>query len=304
MKNILLWCSVNPWMRSHVPQMRFAQRAVKRFMPGETVEAALAEAKTLKQSGITTVLTYLGENLTDLREADKVRDHYLKVLEEISKGKYSTEISFKLTQIGFDLSYDKTLEHVNKIVERGKELGIFVWIDIESHPYVDKTLDLYRSVRLEFENVGLCLQSYLYRTKEDLEQLLPLNPSIRLVKGAYREPASVAFPKKRDVDKSYRELLEYMLVNRSRMGRIGIATHDEKIIKHAIAFAAEYGIPRDSFEFQLLYGVKRELQIRLAQQGYNMRMLISYGSSWYAWYLRRLAERPANVWFVVKTLFG
>lgn len=305
MKNFLLWCSVNPRLKVRVPKMRFTQRAVKRFMPGETIDSALAEVRTLEQFGITTVLTYLGENLSDLREADAARDHYLQILEKIIQGNHPSEISFKLTQLGFDLSCEKTLAHVRTIVRRGKELGIFVWIDIESHAYVDKTLDLYRTVRSEFENVGLCLQSYLYRTKDDLNGLMSIVPSIRLVKGAYKEPASVAFAHKRDVDQSFVDLADQMLFHYpDKVMRIGIATHDTTIIDHVKSFARERGIPKEAFEFQLLYGVKRDVQLQLAKEGYNVRVLISYGSSWYAWYLRRLAERPANVWFVVKSLFG
>jgi len=304
MKNILLWSSTNAFLRERIPRTAFAKRAVRKFMPGETVEAALAEAANLKVSGTATVLTYLGENIKDLGEAERNRDHYLDLYQRLRSGDLPTEVSVKLTQMGLDLSPDRAFAHVRELVVKAHDVGNFLWIDIESSPYVDATLDIYRRLRMEFSNVGICLQSYLYRTEADLASLMPLSPSIRLVKGAYKEPASVAFPRKSDVDRNFIRLTEIMLRTPSdQIGRIGIATHDPKIIEQTNRFALEENIPNEKYEFQLLYGIKRDLQQKLVQEGYRLRVLISYGSAWYAWYLRRLAERPSNAWFVVRSLF-
>jgi len=304
MKEFLLWCSTNAYLKQRIPHTAFAKRAVRRFMPGETTETAIAEAALLKIAGISTVLTYLGENVTDLKEAERNRDHYLDLYQRVWTGGLSSEISVKLTQLGLDVNPDRTFAHVRELAMKAKEIGNFLWIDIESSPYADATLDVYRRLRMEFSNVGLCLQSYLYRTKEDLASLISLAPSIRLVKGAYKEPSSIAFPRKKDVDKNFVDLLESMLrMSSGEIGRIGVATHDEKIIEHTKQFAGRNNIPTDRYEFQLLYGIKRDLQRRLAQEGYRLRVLISYGTAWYAWYLRRLAERPSNVLFAARSLF-
>lgn len=304
-KNLLLWCSTNAVLKKYLPRLGFVRRAVRRFMPGETLDDALEAAGRLHSEGFTTVLTYLGENISRLEEAETVRDHYLEILTQVNARRFPTEISLKLTQLGFDIDDEFTLAAVRELCSRAMELNSFVWIDIESHQYVDRTLDLYRQVRAEFKNVGLCLQSYLYRTAKDLDSLLELGPSIRLVKGAYKEPASIAYPLKKDVDDQF-ITLSTALLNQlpAKNGRIGIATHDATMIAHAKALSTMLSLPKGTFEFQLLYGIRKELQKRLLEEGYFVRVLISYGSAWYPWYMRRLAERPANVWFVLKSLFG
>ena len=291
-------------MKNTLPKYRFVQRAVKRFMPGENVESALVEAKKYQANNITTVLTCLGENISELKEGEKVRNHYLQALEKISWQQLPTEISIKLTQLGFDIDEEATLNNVRALCNRANELNNFVWIDIESSPYVTRTINFYKTIRSEFENVGLCLQAYLYRTHDDLKTLLEISPSIRLVKGAYKESPDVAFPSKSDVDKNYIELSE-MLLNAipNRVKRIGIGTHDEKIHEHIKIFVKKNNIPSNAFEFQMLYGIKMNVQTQLAKEGYSVRALISYGSYWFPWYMRRLAERPANVWFVIKSMF-
>jgi len=274
-------------------------------MPGETLEAALAETKLLQRQGIGTVLTYLGENLKDLSEADHVRDHYLDAYRKIARNHLPAEISVKLTQLGLDISPERALEHIRSLTQEAKTSSNFVWIDIESSPYVDATLNLYRRVRAEFENVGVCLQAYLYRTADDLSSLLPLVPSIRLVKGAYREPPNVAMPRKADVDQNYLKLGKILIdasLQRARRGVIG--THDLAIIDSLKEYVRQKGAPRETFEIHMLYGIKREEQLRLANEGYRVRTLIGYGTAWFPWYMRRLAERPANVWFVIKSIFS
>lgn len=302
-KNILLWASSNRWMKEHLPRYSFVRRAVRRFMPGETLSSALEAVRKLEREGFSSVLTYLGENVSSSEEAIGVRDHYLLVLDSIRQSGLPTEVSVKLTQLGLDMDPAQTREHLEKILRAAQHQRLFVWIDIESSPYVDRTLELYASLRRQYSNVGVCLQSYLYRTDQDLTNLLPLIPSIRLVKGAYREPPTVAIPRKQDVDRNYMALAKRLLEECPQSEtRIGIATHDREIAKHLKDFARTRAIPSERFEFQMLYGIGKEAQRELVAEGYHVRVLVSYGSAWFPWYMRRLAERPANVWFVVKSL--
>ena len=304
MKHMLLWCSRNRWMSHHLPRPGFIRRAVRRFMPGETLEAALAEAAALRDRGLGTVLTYLGENISDLSEADRVRDHYLEAYAQIAARNLPAEISVKLTQLGLDLSSDRTWEHLRALARRAANDGNFLWIDMESSACVETTLQLYRRLRKEYANVGLCLQAYLYRTNADLASLAPLIPSIRLVKGAYREPTTVAYPRKADVDRNFLAIGRTLLGGiPERVRRVVIATHDTAIIEELIREAKSHGLLNDAFEFHMLYGVNSDLQRRLADEGWRVKTLISYGSAWFPWYMRRLAERPANVWFVARSLF-
>lgn len=303
-KSILLWASANPWMKRKLPRYRFVRRAVTRFMPGEDLNSALGAVRALSAQGFSTVLTFLGENVNSVEEAKAVRDHYVSVLETIRAKKLPTEISVKLTQLGLDIDAATTLAMMREILAAAGRVGNFVWIDIESSPYVDRTLRLYRTLRAECSHVGVCLQAYLHRTGDDLTSLAPLAPSIRLVKGAYREPESVAFQRKADVDRNYALLAERMFTElKDGLSRIAIATHDTTLAGAAIAAAERLDVPRERFELQMLYGIGRESQRRLVSDGYRVRVLISYGSAWFPWYMRRLAERPANVWFVVKSLF-
>jgi proline dehydrogenase len=274
-------------------------------MPGEDLDDAIEAVKQLKREGFSTVLTHLGENISELSEAESVRDHYVRVLEQISAENLPSEISVKLTQLGLDISEESAFAYTSTLAKRAHELGNFVWIDIESTSYVDRTLLLYRRLRAEFPNVGLCLQSYLHRTENDLSSLLSLSPSIRLVKGAYREHPSLAFPKKRDVDRNYVELAMRLFGEwPSRVKRIGIGTHDMRIAEILRSGAEALRLPREAIEFQMLYGIGRENQTRLLKEGFRVRVLISYGSAWFPWYMRRLAERPANLWFVAKSVFA
>lgn len=276
-------------------------------MPGENVEDALTEAKRLQQGKIAAIFTLLGENVADTAEAEKVARHYTDVLTEIQRRQLDSEVSVKLTQLGLDLDPDVALRKLESIVTRARELkaGI-VWIDMEASPYVDRTLDVFRRVRKNHQNAGLCLQSYLYRTENDLKSLLPITSTIRLVKGAYAEPKNIAFPQKSEVDRNYMKLALLLLENAIREdgGRPAFATHDDRLIHQIQQAAQEKGIDRSSYEFEMLYGIRRQLQSQLVNSGYRMRVLISYGTEWFPWYMRRLAERPANLWFVIKNLFA
>ena len=290
-------------MTEHVAHLAFVQRAVRRFMPGETSEAAFEEAVRLSASRITSVLALLGENVTEADEAADVARHYQAVLEEIADRELEAEISVKLTQLGIDIGPDVAAANLESILATAEEGGQFVWVDVESSGYVDRTLDLYRAARSRHMNTGICLQAYLYRTAADLAALLPIDPSIRLVKGAYAEPAEVAFPRKKDVDRNYVELAKTLLDEVRRGGvRAAFATHDERLIRGIEEEAAERGIARGDLEFQMLYGIGTVQQKELAAEGYKVEVLISYGTAWFPWYMRRLAERPANLWFVMRKM--
>jgi len=306
MRTLLLAGSQSRWLRERAPRYRFVRRTVERFIPGETVEAALEAGRALQEQGIGTVFTYLGENIADAREAEAVAAHYVDVLARIRGWARPAEISVKLTQLGLDLDPELCYANVRRLLEAAAPHQT-VWIDMESSPYVDITLEIYRRARALSPNVGVCLQAYLYRTERDLLALLPLGPAIRLVKGAYREPPDRAFPRKRDVDANFFALAQKLLGAEARRNgvRAAIATHDRALIRRIADFAAASGIPRAETEFQMLYGIQREEQQRLAREGYRMLVLISYGSSWFPWFMRRLAERPANLLFLLRHLvFG
>jgi len=274
-------------------------------MPGEEIEDALRAAKALEAKKIGGVLTHLGENIRDIREAEEVATHYLAVLGKIREAGLKTEISVKLTQLGLDQSPDLCLGYLKKILEQ-EEAGKTVWIDMEASSYVDRTLDVYRKTVPEFPRTGVCLQAYLYRTRKDLQELFPLKPSVRLVKGAYKESPNVAFPAKKDVDENYfllgREMLRAQLD--SRMLRAAFGTHDVRLIRRLSDSVAQDGLPKQALEIQMLYGIQRAEQERLAADGYRTAVLVSYGNYWYPWFVRRLAERPANLWFMLKNLFA
>jgi proline dehydrogenase len=291
-------------MQNHLTQYRFVQKAVKRFIPATTLEEAVSSAKSFSRNNIQSLLTNLGENVLDLQQAEMVTSHYLQVIEQIYTNKLPAVISLKLTQLGFDLSFEKALQYFENLAKKAEPYGIDIWIDMEGSTYTDATIQFYKKISANYKNIGLCLQSYLYRTENDLEKLLSLSPKIRLVKGAYNESKQLAYGKKKQVDLNYIKLAEILLtaLNNYRI-RIVFATHDKKMINHIINKAQVMNLSNDAFEFHMLYGINSELLLKLAQEGYQTAVLISYGDSWFPWYMRRLAERPANVYFVLKNLF-
>jgi proline dehydrogenase len=305
MRSILLAASQNRWLRDRAARYWFVRRTVSRFMPGETLDDALGAAQTLSSKNIGAVFTHLGENIKDRAEAQQVTDHYVEVLERIRQKDLRTEISVKLTQLGLDLSPDVCFENLTAIIARAPEDSI-VWVDMEASNYVDVTLDLYRRALGNYPNVGICLQAYLYRTKDDLAKLLPLRPSIRLVKGAYNEPPQIAFPNKADVDESYFSLAKEMLLAKkeNRCVRPAFGTHDVAMIRRLSEHAAKEGFSKAEFEVQMLYGIQRAEQQRLANEGCTSIVLVAYGTYWYPWFVRRLAERPANLWFMLRNVFA
>ena len=275
-------------------------------MPGETVDDAVSAAVALRQKSIGTIFTHLGENISDPAEAERVTLHYREVLDRIRRQQgLETEVSVKLTQLGLDLSPELCYTNLKRIIEHAGPHR-FVWIDMEASNYVDATLELYRRARARYPNVGVCLQAYLYRTARDLASLVPLGAAIRLVKGAYKEPRELAFPRMKDVDENFFALSKQLLSDEARSAgvRAGIATHDPKLIRRVIEFGESAGLGKQALEFQMLYGIRRAEQERLAREGWKLMVLISYGSFWFPWYMRRLAERPANLLFVLRNLLA
>jgi proline dehydrogenase len=251
------------------------------------------------------VLTHLGENVGDRAEAEAVAQHYLEVLDKICAGNLLVEVSVKLTQLGLDLDREFCFANLAKLIEHSPPEKT-LWIDMEQSPYVDATLEIYRRARKAYRNIGVCVQAYLYRTERDLESLIPMGAAVRLVKGAYNEPSEIAFPKKVDVDESFYRLATMLLnLDARRAGvRAAIATHDGALIQRITNWAASQGIGKSQLEFQMLYGIKRAEQLRLAQEGSRVAVLISYGTFWFPWFMRRLAERPANMLFLARNIFS
>ena len=307
MRKVLLAMSTSTFLREQATQRAFVRKSVSAFMPGEKLEDALGAAATLKPQKINTILTRLGEGVTKLDEAERVTQHYLDALDKIKAAGLDAQISVKPTQLGLDLDAEQCQRNLDRICEKGERLGnVPVWIDMENTPYVDPTLRLFRKSRERYRGVGLAIQAYLYRSAKDVESLIPLGPAIRIVKGAYLEPPELAYPKKADVDQNFYALCTRLLQDDAQKTGtlLHIATHDVALTERLITVIDERKVPTSSYEFAMLYGIQRSQQQRLAQNGRRIRVLISYGEYWYPWYMRRLAERPANVTFVLKNLFG
>lgn len=305
MRSAFLWASENQTLRESIPKFGFAKAAVRRFMPGEHVEDALKEAAVLNGMGAGVLLTRLGENVLDKDAAQEVADHYSEVFETVKGTGQRVEISVKPTQLGLDLpgGLDICNAHVDRLCAEAAKSNNVLWIDMEGSAYTDVTLDIYRRGKARFPSLGIALQSYLHRTMADLESLLPLKPIIRLVKGAYLEPTKIAYPSKKDVDENFFKLA-VRLMKDDGVGagaRAVFGTHDTAL-QERIAKSATH-LDKSQYEFHMLYGIRNEEQKRLIGAGYTVFVLISYGEFWFPWYMRRLAERPANLWFVVKTMF-
>ena len=276
-----------------------AQRFAARFVPGSKLEQALAVCRELNAEAIAVTLDVLGESILSLEEAARARDVYLRTLSAIHESRVQGNVSLKLSQFGIDLSTEMCRANVSQLVERAAALDGFVRVDMESSEYVDRTLDLVCDLHAKYPAVGTVIQAYLYRSKQDIEMLNARGIRVRLCKGAYLEPASVAFPKKAQVDANYDELMQLLL---DQGAYPAIATHDEKMIAATKAYAASHNISRDAFEFQMLYGIRRDLQRQLAKEGFRVRVYVPFGEAWYPYYMRRLAERPANILFILRNL--
>jgi proline dehydrogenase len=297
LRQAILFLSNQPGIFRFVRNNPLAKRFANRFVAGETLQEALAAAAALNRKGITASLDLLGESVHNEAEARASGREYVRMIEEIAARKLRCNVSLKLTAMGLDISEELCVAIMHDILERARELGSFVRIDMESSAYTAQTLKLFeeRLYPNYPENVGIVLQSYLYRTLSDVERANEIRCRVRICKGAYQEPATVAYPDKKDVDANYVRCTQKLLLDGNYPG---IATHDEKIITETTRFAREHGIAPDRFEFQMLYGVRRDLQERLVRDGWNMRVYVPFGTQWYPYLMRRLAERPANVAFM------
>jgi len=304
-RSLLLAAAKSDALNRFATRSPIVRRATRAFMPGESMEDGLAAGARIAASGRRLLYTRLGEALTDIREADAVRDHYLGLFDAIKARGLDAEVSVKPTQLGFDQSLEKCREHCLALARKAEETGSALWLDMEDSTTVERTLELYRAIRAVHQRAGLAVQAYLYRTPKDVEALLALSPTIRLVKGAYAEPASVAHPKKADTDRAYEAIAGQMLEAAARGSCLPIlGTHDVPLLRRLIAKARALGVRPGQYEIHMLYGIRDGEQLRLREEGETVATLISYGEAWYRWYMRRLAERPANVGFVLRSMFG
>lgn len=296
LRDTLLYLAHNDNVREFVISNRATRGVSRRFVAGETLDEAIQVARVLNPKGMHVTLDHLGENVTDAKEAKAATQDFLTSLEAIQRNKVDANISLKLTALGLDISQELCEQNVWRILECAKQYGMFVRIDMESSAYIDQTMDITRRMHERYEHVGTVMQSCLYRTRKDVEQLIAQGVRVRLVKGAYKEPKTVAYQNKSDVDHNYVQLMMLLLLKGNYPA---IATHYEAIIHATCKYARDHGISKDAFEFQLLYGIRRDLQEKLVSEGYNMRIYVPYGSQWYPYLMRRLAERPANLMFVM-----
>ncbi len=312
-KTVLLYLSNAVWMRRIFENWRVAQRVSSRFIAGETLEDALQVVRGLSQKGLFSSLDHLGENVTNAEEAENARDEYIHIIHSI--GQFQTNVSLKLSQLGLGFDFNLCLGNIRVIAEYAADSGILVRIDMEDASTVDSTLEIFSTLRRSgIRNIGLVFQAYLYRTEGDIKAVLSMGSSVRLCKGAYNEPPEIAFPKKIDVDHNFDRLTARLIdftrtaeeEIRPSTGRFppltAIATHDEKRIDYAIEYARQFGFPQTSLEFQMLYGIRLDLQSRLAAAGYPVRVYVPFGKEWYPYFMRRLAERPANLGFFITHL--
>ncbi|QBD79498.1 proline dehydrogenase [Ktedonosporobacter rubrisoli] len=296
LKDTLLYLAQNQKLRDFVVSNRATRGVSRRFVAGEILEEAIRATRQLNQQNIQVALDHLGENVFEASEAEASTGDYIAALEQIKLSGVDANISIKLTALGLDISPDLCLQNMRKILQKAAEYDIFVCIDMEGSDYTERTVEMTLAIRKEFEQVGTVIQTYLYRSEKDVEKLIEQGVRIRLVKGAYKEPPSVAFQNKSDVDKNYVLLMKMLL---SRGNFPAIASHDEAILREANQYVRDQGISKASFEFQMLYGIRRDLQEKLVKQEYNMRVYVPYGTQWYPYLMRRMAERPANLMFVV-----
>ncbi len=316
LRALLLYLSKAPWARRMVTQWKFARRAASRFVAGDTLDDAIRAVEALNRSGRTATLDHLGENVTNPDEARNAAHDYLAIMDRICASGVRSNASLKLSQLGLLLDYDLCVDNMRRILAKASECGLFVRIDMEDSTTVDRTLKLYRTLVGEgFKNTGLVIQAYLYRSQDDVRALLAEGARFRLCKGAYKEPADVAYPRKRDVDANFDRLAAMMIESAHAAGDVpsapdgrtppvtAVATHDPRRVELARQHAARVGLPKQALEFQMLYGIRTDLQQSLASDGYPVRIYVPYGSSWYPYTVRRLAERPANVWFFVSNFF-
>ncbi|MBX6395231.1 MAG: proline dehydrogenase family protein [Alicyclobacillaceae bacterium] len=294
------------WLAGSPTANRWARRwglrfGASRFVAGETLDEALDAVRELNRQGLEVTLDHLGESVKEVDEARAAARACLDTLDGIARTGVRSHLSVKLTQLGLDIDPSFAQEHMVHILERAGQVGTFVRIDMEDSGHLPATLDLFKRLRKTYDYVGIVIQAYLYRSEGDLRELEKLGANVRLVKGAYREPPSVAFPNKRDVDENLKKLIDMHLQSGCYTA---VASHDPNILAHTRQRVEQWSVPRDRFEFQMLYGIRPDLQRKLVEDGYRVRVYVPYGTDWFAYFMRRLAERPANVWFVLKNLKG
>ena len=300
-RSALIYLSRQEGLKDFAARFRPFKKLTTRFVAGETIEEAIAAIRELNAEGCTASFDHLNESVANAVEAAAEVTEYLRILGRIDETAIHSNVSIKLTQFGLELDKEIAYKNARAVVEEAARRGNFVRVDMEGSNVTQQTIDVFRRLRSEFglNDVGIVLQSYLRRTYEDAQDLLKLPARIRICKGAYNEPPEVAFPDKKDVDNNYIRVMQLLLSSGTYHG---IATHDPKMIEATIAFSKREGIPQNAFEFQMLYGIRRDLQRQLASDGYNFRVYVPYGKHWYPYFMRRLAERPANIWFVLKNL--
>ena len=316
LRSFLIYLSKATWAQRMVTSWKFAWRAASRFVAGSTVQEAISAVTELNGRGIKVTLDHLGESTTTSEEAVKASSDILELLDQIHESQICSNVSVKLTQIGLALDDALCEKNLEQILARARQYQNFVRIDMEDTPYTEKTIGMYRRMRQKgFENTGIAIQSYLYRSEKDTRELVGEGARFRLIKGAYKEPANLAFPKKADVDANFDRLAQIMIDGALALGSIplsgdgcippipAIGSHDEKRLAFAKSYAEKVGLPKQAMEFQMLYGIRRDLQEKCLQEGYPVRIYVPYGTHWYPYFMRRLAERPANAWFFISNFF-
>lgn len=305
-RQVLIYLSHARWARNTVSNWSIAWRVASRFIAGTDREAAIATTKAMNQKGMLVTLDYLGESCTSEGEALQARAEIIRLLDDIAHHKLQANVSLKPTQLGLKIDPELALDNICALVEKAKAVGNFIRIDMEDHPTTDATLNLYRHLRYKagLDNVGVVIQSYLYRSEDDINKLIEDGARVRLCKGAYAEPPEVAYPQKADVDANYLNLSRLLLSPKAHANGVypAFATHDPQMIDDIKVYVKANKIPLDSFEFQMLFGIRRDLQETLVREGYRVRVYVPYGTAWYPYFVRRLAERPANLWFFISNL--
>ncbi|KUP05155.1 proline dehydrogenase [Bacillus coahuilensis p1.1.43] len=296
MRNFFLFLSKNRALTKTAKRygLRFG---ASRFVAGESIDQATRVIQELNQKGLVVTIDYLGEFVDNQQEANEMADQCIEAIRSIGHNNLNSQLSLKMTSMGLDISDDIVLDNMKRILEAAKEEGVFVTIDMEDYSRCGKTLEIFKQLKREYDNIGTVIQAYLYRTEEDMKDLDAYAPNLRLVKGAYKESPEVAFPNKSDVDENFKKIIKMHLLNGHYTA---IATHDDQMIEYTKELVKEHNIPNDQFEFQMLYGIRVERQLELKNEGYKMRVYVPYGNDWYGYFMRRLAERPANVAFVLK----
>lgn len=305
LKQSLLYLSTAGWAQNIATNWSIAKRVARRFVAGETMDDAINVTRILNNKGVLVTLDLLGESVTSEADTEAVIETYLQLLDRIHSENLQSSVSIKLTHIGYDISEDLAVRNLRQILQRAKEHHIKITIDMESTVYTDATIRIYRTMRDEydFDNVGTVIQAYLRRTEADIKALASEGSRIRLCKGAYLESPELAFPEKADVDANYVKMIETYLNQDNGNGYLELATHDENMIQAALSIIEKHNIPVEKYEFQMLYGVRSDRQQELADAGHKMRVYVPFGEAWYPYFVRRLAERPANLWFFMKSLF-